>query len=157
MQIKDFISEQGIVFSPSVSSKKRALEILSETVAHQDPNLNKNKILDALLAREKLGSTGLGNGIAIPHCRLDELENIYVSILKLEEGIEYEASDEHDVNFLFCLIVPETEDANEDHLQLLASLAELLDNEQLRQSIQESSNATELYQILTQDSKHLAA
>ena len=157
MQIKDFISEQGIVFSPSVSSKKRALEILSETVAHQDPNLNKNKILDALLAREKLGSTGLGNGIAIPHCRLEELENIYVSILKLEEGVEYEASDEHDVNFLFCLIVPEAEDANEDHLQLLASLAELLDDEQLRQSIQESSNATELYQILIQDPKHLAA
>ena len=155
MQIKDFISEQGIVFSPSVSSKKRALEILSEAIAHQDTNVNKNKVLDALLAREKLGSTGLGNGIAIPHCRLEELDNIFVSILKLEEGVDFEASDEHLVNFLFCLIVPE--DADEDHLQLLAGLAELLDNEQLRKSIQESNNASELYQILTQDPKHLAA
>ena len=155
MQIKDFISEQGIIFSPSVSSKKRALEVLSETIAHQDSNLNKNKVLDALLAREKLGSTGLGNGIAIPHCRIEGLQNIYVSVLKLDEGIDYEASDDHEVNFLFCLVVPE--DANDDHLQLLASIAELLNNEILQKPIQECSNSTELYQILTQDPKHLAS
>ena len=155
MQIKDFISEKGIVFSPSVSSKKAALEILSDTLAYQESNLSKNKVLDALLAREKLGSTGLGEGIAIPHCRLQDLENINVTMLKLEEGVEYEASDDKPVFFLFCLVVPE--DANEEHLELLASLAELLDNEQLRNSIQKCSNARELYQILTQDPKHLAA
>ncbi len=155
MQIKDYISEEGIVFTPSVSSKKAALEILSDTLAYQDSNLSKSKVLDALLAREKLGSTGLGEGIAIPHCRMQELESIHVTMLKLEEGVEYEASDDKAVFFLFCLVVPE--DANEDHLKLLASLAELLDNEQLRKSIQNSSNARELYQILIQDPKHLAA
>ena len=155
MQIKDFISEEGIVFSPSVSSKKAALEILSDTLAYQENNLNKNKILDALLAREKLGSTGLGEGIAIPHCRMTDLEKINVTMLKLEEGVEYEASDDKPVFFLFCLVVPE--DANEEHLELLASLAELLDNEPLRNSIQKCSNARELYQILTQDPKNLAA
>lgn len=155
MQIKDFISEEGIVFSPSVSSKKAALEILSDTLAYQENNLNKNKILDALLAREKLGSTGLGEGIAIPHCRMQDLESINVTMLKLEEGVEYEASDDKPVFFLFCLVVPE--DANEEHLELLASLAELLDNEQLRNSIQKCSNARELFQILTQDPKNLAA
>ena len=67
MLLKDHISEEGIVFAPSLSSKKRALEILSETLAQQSDELSKNKILDALLAREKLGSTGLGRGIAIPH------------------------------------------------------------------------------------------
>jgi PTS system nitrogen regulatory IIA component len=155
MQIKDFISEGGIVFSPSVSSKKAALEILSDTLAYQENSLNKNKVLDALLAPEKLGSTGLGKGIAIPHCRIQGLDNITVTMLKLEEGVEYEASDDKPVFFLFCLVVPE--DANEEHLELLASLAELLDNEQLRNSIQKCSNARELYQILTQDPKHLAA
>jgi PTS system nitrogen regulatory IIA component len=141
MQIKDFISEEEIVFSPSVSSKKAALEILSDTLAYQNNNLNKNKVLSALLAREKLGSTGLAN--------------INVTMLKLEEGVEYEAIDGKPVFFLFCLVVPE--DANENHLELLASLAELLDNKQLRNSIQKCSNARELYQILTQDPKHLAA
>jgi len=155
MQIKDFVSEEGIVFSPSVTSKKAALEVLSESLAYQDNNLDKSKVLDALLAREKLGSTGLGEGIAIPHCRMQEIESINVAMLKLEEGIEYEASDDKLVFFLFCLVVPE--DANDDHLQLLASLAELLDNEKLHNSIQKSSNARELYQALTQDPKHLAA
>ena len=155
MQIKDYISEDGMVFSPSVTSKKAALEVLSDTLAHQDINLSKNKVRDALFAREKLGSTGVGEGLAIPHCRMQKLESIYVTMLKLEEGVEYEAADDKPVFFLFCLVVPE--DANEDHLQLLASLAELLDNEQLRNSIQKSSNARELYQILTQDPKHLAA
>lgn len=155
MQIKDFVSEEGIVFSPSVTSKKAALEVLSESLAYQDNNLDKSKVLDALLAREKLGSTGLGEGIAIPHCRMQEIESINVAMLKLEEGIEYEASDDKPVFFLFCLVVPE--DANDDHLQLLASLAELLDNEKLHNSIQKSSNARELYQALTQDPKHLAA
>ena len=155
MQFKDFISEKGIIFSPSVSSKKRALEILSETLAFQDSNLNKSKVLDALLAREKLGSTALGNGIAIPHSRMPELDNIYASVLKLEEGIEYEASDDQPVNFLFSLIVPE--DANDEHLQILGSLAELLDNEQIREAIHKSTNSSELFQLLTQDPKHLAA
>ncbi len=155
MQIKDFISEEGMVFSPSVTSKKAALEMLSDTLAYRDTNLSKSKVFDALLAREKLGSTSLGEGIAIPHCRMPEIENINVTMLKLEEGVEYEASDDKPVFFLFCLVVPE--DSNDDHLELLASLAELLDNKQLRNSIQKSSNARELYQILTQDPKHLAA
>ncbi len=155
MQIKDFISEEGMVFSPSVTSKKTALEVLSDTLAYRDTNLSKSKVFDALLAREKLGSTGLGEGIAIPHCRVPGIENINVTTLKLEEGVEYEASDDKPVFFLFCLVVPE--DSNDDHLELLASLAELLDNEQLRNSIRKSSNARELYQILTQDPKHLAA
>lgn len=155
MQIKDFISEEGIVFSPSVTSKKAALEILSASLAYQDNNLGKNKVLDALLAREKLGSTGLGEGIAIPHCRMQEIENINVAMLKLKEGVEYEANDDKPVFFLFGLVVPE--DANDDHLQLLASLAELLDNDQIRNFIQKSSSARELYQALTQDPKHLAA
>jgi len=155
MQIKDFISEEGMVFSPSVTSKKTALEVLSDTLAYRDTNLSKSKVFDALLAREKLGSTGLGEGIAIPHCRMPEIENINATMLKLEEGVEYEASDDKPVFFLFCLVVPEN--SNDDHLELLASLAELLDNEQLRNSIRKSSNARELYQILTQDPKHLAA
>jgi len=155
MKIKDFISEEGMVFAPSVTSKKAALEKLSESLAYQNSDLSKNKVLDALLAREKLGSTSLGEGVAIPHCRMHDLDSIYVAMLKLEEGIEYEAIDEKPVYFLFSLIVPE--DANEDHLELLANLAELLDNEPLRNSIQNSSNAKELHQILSQDPKNLAA
>ncbi len=155
MYLKDVISEEGIVFTTSVSSKKRALEILSESLALQYSELNKNKILDALLAREKLGSTGLGRGIAIPHCRIEELDKIYAAMLKLDDGVDFEAADDTPVTFLFCMVVPE--DTEEDHLQLLANLAELLDNETVRQAINKCEDAPCLYQLLCQHPKHLAA
>lgn len=155
MRLREFISEEGITYSASVSSKKRALEILSESLAEQHSSLIKSKVLDALLAREKLGSTGLGKGIAIPHCRMSELEEIHVVILKLNEGVEFEASDDLPVTFLFCMVVPE--EAAEDYLLLLANLAELLDNEQVRKSIEKCDDAKCLYQLLCQNPKYLAA
>ena len=155
MYLKDTVSEEGIVFTNSVSSKKRALEILSETLAQQHTSLTKSKVLDALLAREKLGSTGLGKGVAIPHCRIKDLDKIYVAMLKLDEGVDFEASDDEPVIFLFCMVVPE--DSDDDHLQLLSNLAELLDNETVRQSIKNCEDATCLYQLICQHPKHLAA
>ena len=155
MYLKDTISEEGIVLTNSVSSKKRALEILSESLAQQHSSLNKSKILDALLAREKLGSTGLGKGVAIPHCRIKDLDKIYIAMLRLDEGVDFEASDDEPVTFLFCMVVPE--DSDDDHLQLLANLAELLDNENIRQSIKKCEDASCLYQLLCQHPKHLAA
>ncbi len=155
MHIKDYISEEGIVFASSVSSKKNALEILSEKLAEQDNSLVKSKILDGLLAREKLGSTGLEKGIAIPHCRLEELDSIHTAMLKLEEGIDFDASDDKPVTFFFCLVVPE--EANEEHLQLLAGLAEQFDNEQVRNALNECKNAKCIYDLLSLDPKNLAA
>lgn len=155
MLLKDHISEDGIVFSPSVSSKKRALEILSETLAQQNEELNNKKILDALLAREKLGSTALGKGIAIPHCRLEKLDRIYTAMLKLDQGLDFESNDNIEVTFLFCMIVPDNED--NDHLQLLANLAELLDNETIRSSIIQCGDAKCIYHLLCQNPKNLAA
>ena len=155
MYLKDTISEEGIVLTTTVSSKKRALEILSESLSQQHSGLIKSKVLDALLAREKLGSTGLGKGIAIPHCRIKELDKIYVAMLKLEKGVDFDASDDIPVTFLFCMVVPE--EADDDHLQLLAKLAELLDNENIRQSIEKCEDAACLYQLLCQHPKHLAA
>ena len=155
MRLKDYISEEGIVFSRSISSKKRALEVLSESLARQHPHVARNTFLDALLAREKLGSTALGKGVAIPHCRLTELEKIYVSILRLEEGIEFEAVDGLPVTFLFCMAVPDG--GNDEQLQSLAELAQLLDNESIRQSIKRCKDAKHLYQLLCQNPEHLAA
>ena len=154
MHLKDYISKEGIIFTPSVSSKKRALEILSDSLAEQC-GLSKNKILDALLAREKLGSTGLGKGIAIPHCRIEGLEDIHVAMLKLDEGVDYEAPDDMEVTFLFCLLV--SEDENDIHLKLLADLAEILDNDHTRNSIKRCDDADCLYRLLCENPKNIAA
>lgn len=155
MLLKDYISEKGVIFATSVSSKKRALELLSESLAQQHPDLTKNKVLDALLAREKLGSTGLGNGIAIPHCRLAEVDNIYTAMLKLNKGVEFESTDGLAVNFLFCMVVPEH--AADQQLHLLSGLAELLRNDQVRRSIENCSDARCLYNLLCQDSGNLVS
>ena len=155
MLLKDYISEKGVIFAASVSSKKRALELLSESLAKQNPGLTKNKVLDALLAREKLGSTGLGKGIAIPHCRLAEIENIYAAMLKLDKGVEFESTDGLAVKFLFCMVVPEN--AADEQLQLLSSLAKLLANDEVRQSIEKCSHAKCLYNLLCQNSGHLVS
>ena len=155
MPLKDYISEKGVVFAASVSSKKRALELLSESLAKQHPALTKNKVLDALLAREKLGSTGLGKGIAIPHCRLEEIEKIYAAMLKLDTGVEFESTDGRAVNFLFCMVVPEN--AADEHLQLLSGLAKLLANDQVRQSIEKCDHAKCLCDLLCDSTGHLAS
>ena len=155
MLLKDYISEKGVIFAASVSSKKKALELLSESLAKQNPGLTKNKVLDALLAREKLGSTGLGKGIAIPHCRLAEIENIYAAMLKLDKGVEFESTDGLAVKFLFCMVVPEN--AADEQLQLLSSLAKLLANDQVRQSIEKCSHAKCLYNLFCQNSGHLVS
>ena len=154
MLLKDYISEEGIIFASTVSSKKRALELLSEILAKQDSGLTKSKVLNALLAREKLGCTGLGKGIAIPHCRLAGIENTYVAMLKLKEGVEFESNDGLPVKFLFCMVVPEQ--AAEDQLQLLAGLAKLLNNDKIRQSIEKCYHAQCLYELLCQDPEGLA-
>ena len=154
MHLKDYISKKGIIFAPSVNSKKRALDILSESLAEQC-GLSKNNLLDALLAREKLGSTGLGKGVAIPHCRIEGLEEIYVAMLKLEEGVDFDAADDTLVTFLFCIVVPE--DENDAHLKLLASLAEILDNEHIRESIGHCDDVDCLYRILCEIPKNIAA
>ncbi len=153
MRLKDYISEKGIVFIRSISSKKRAFEVLSESLAQQHPSLTKNKILDALLAREKLGSTALGKGVAIPHCRMAGLEKIHAAILKLEKGIEFEATDDLPVTLLFCMAVPE--EATDDQLQTLADLAKLLDNEHVRQSVMKCEDAKCLHQLLCQNPEFL--
>lgn len=153
MLLKDYISEKGVLFATSVSSKKRALELLSESLAQQHPDLTRNKVLDALLAREKLGSTGLGKGVAIPHCRLAEIDSIHVAMLKLDQGVEFESTDGQAVNFLFCMAVPEN--AADEQLQLLSGLAKLLGKDQVRRSIEKCGTAKCLYNLLGQDSGHL--
>jgi len=155
MPLKDYISEEGIIFAASVSSKKRALELLSEALAKQHSSLTKSRILNALLAREKLGCTGLGKGVAIPHCRLADIKNIHVAMLKLNEGVEFESSDGLEVRFFFCMVIPEK--AADDQLRLVASLAKLLDNDQVRQSIDECNHARSLYELLCQDPEELDA
>ena len=145
LQVRDILSLERTVFSAPVNSKKKALEMIADTVALTVPSLRKHDIFDGLIARERLGSTAVGHGVALPHCRLRTEEVIGCFIL-LKEGIDFDAQDGEPVDLLFALLVPL--DADKSHLDLLALLAEIFRKEDFRSMLRKASSREELFQRL---------
>lgn len=129
--------------APGVS-KKRVLEHIANVICADQNQFNSQQIFDALLAREKLGSTALGGGIAIPHCRLDLCNSCIGTLVTLtDEGVDFDAADDAPVDLLFVLLVPQ--DANEEHLHILSELARLFSNPVYCASLRAAKNDDELY------------
>ncbi|MDO8273351.1 MAG: PTS IIA-like nitrogen regulatory protein PtsN [Gammaproteobacteria bacterium] len=126
-------------------SKKRFLTTISELIAENTPALDADNIYTALLAREQLGSTGIGNGIGIPHCRLADCKVITGALIKLDEGIDFDAVDSRRVDLLFVLIVPAEE--THEHLKVLGALAALFHQESFCSRLRQATSAQELYDI----------
>src|SRR3989338_9470455 len=128
-------------------SKKRFLTTVSELISEATHSLSADQIYTALLAREQLGSTGIGNGIAIPHCRVADCKTIPGTLVTLEEGIDFDAIDSRTVDLLFVLIVP-AEEMNE-HLKVLGAVASLFHQEEFCNKLRQARSAQELYDIAT--------
>ena len=124
------------------------LEELSKLLAAKDTSLSYIEVFDCLVAREKLGSTGLGNGIAIPHGRLKGGKKTIAAFMQLQHGIEYDAVDEAPVDLLFALLVPE--DSTDEHLQTLSHLAEMFSNTETLEQLRSGTTADRIYKILTE-------
>jgi len=127
------------------NSKKRILENCSELIAEQTDGLDAEEIFAGLISRERLGSTGIGEGIAIPHCRLDECKEAVGALVKLPEPIDFDAIDKQPVDLLFILLVPS--EATEAHLQILAALAEMFNNPDLRARMRAVTSGDALYKV----------
>ncbi len=125
-------------------SKKRVLEFIATLFAEDQPGMDADLLFDSLIAREKLGSTGFGNGIAIPHCRLAGCTQPMGAILHLDSPVDFDAIDGAPVDLLFVLLVPET--ATEQHLTLLRQIAALFDNDKLRERLRKAPDSQTLYQ-----------
>ncbi len=125
-------------------SKKRALEILANTIAEDVPNIDADDLFRRLIARERLGSTGIGQGIAIPHCRIDNCDGTLGALITLKEPIDFDAIDSEPVDVLFAMLVPEQ--AGDEHLHTLASLASSLNEADYRESLRAASSDRELYE-----------
>lgn len=126
------------------SSKKRVLENASQLVADTVDGLDAEEIFTGIIGRERLGSTGLGEGVAIPHCRLENCQETIGALVKLPEPIDFDAIDGSPVDLLFVLIVPS--EATDAHLQTLASLAELFSQAEFRDALRQTNDADSLYQ-----------
>lgn len=126
------------------SSKKKVLEYLGSFIAEHIPESSADDIYTRLLSRERMGSTGIGEGIAIPHCRLKQCDATFTVLLHLEEPIDFDAIDKQPVDLIFALIVPE--EATDEHLQTLSMLAQKLSQADYRDALRNATDSAGLYQ-----------
>lgn len=127
----------------AAASKKRALEQASELIAAEHIDISARQLFDQLMARERLGSTALGEGVAIPHCRSQLASDIVGAMLKLEQPIDFEAPDGQGVDLVFALVVPQ--DGADTHLQVLAQLAALFSAPENRAQLRTADSAQRLF------------
>jgi len=126
MKLSEILSPDCIRLDSDASSKKRVLEIASQLLADTDKSLSQREVFDCLIAREKLGSTGLGQGVAIPHGRVAGLDRTIGVFLRLPGGVDFDAPDGAPVDLVFALLVPK--ESTEEHLQVLATIARYFDS-----------------------------
>lgn len=147
MLISDLLTPERIRFDVQSSSKKRLLELISQELARNSESLSEREVFESLCARERLGSTGLGNGVAIPHGRIKGSETVQASFIRLKKPLPFDAVDGKPVDLLFAMTVPE--DCNEDHLKLLAQVAELFSDPDLLKKLRQAENSGALLQLLS--------
>ncbi len=128
----------------AASSKKRLLEFASEVIADHFVSLEAHRLFDELIARERLGSTALGHGVAIPHCRIDGLSVTVGALFRLAEPIDFDAPDDQPVDLVFVLVVPR--EARDDHLAILSNLARGFSDAERRRALREADGSWELFQ-----------
>ena len=147
MQIETILRpEMCFARLPGVS-KKRFLTTISELIAERQASLSADAVYNALLAREQLGSTAIGKGIAIPHCRVETCDRITGALVTLDEGIDFDANDSRAVDLLFVLIVPVEE--TDEHLRVLGRLAELFHQDAFCQALRDAGSERALYEAAT--------
>ncbi len=144
MSIETILTPSRTHCAVTGSSKKRVLENVSQLISKDIPALDYGTLFKNLIAREKLGSTAIGQGIAIPHCRMSMCEQVTGALIRLQEPVDFEAADEQLVDLLFVLLVPEQ--ACDEHLQTLAELARLFNREDFRLALREAGDSQQLYE-----------
>ena len=153
MPTTDLVSPNAIIPAMKVNGKKQALQEIAAKAAELTGQ-NEKTILEILLQREKLGSTGVGNGVAIPHGKLSKLGNVFGLFARLERAIDFEALDGQPVDLIFLLLAPEG--AGADHLKALARVARLLRDPEVARKLRASNGAEAIYAVLAMPSASAA-
>lgn len=144
-RISRLLAPSNVLVNVAVTSKKRLFE-QAGLLFENSHGIERGKVFDALLSRERLGSTGLGEGVAIPHGRIKGLEQAVGAVMRLATPVPFEAPDGEPVSLLVFLLVPEN--ATEEHLEILSELAELLSDQQIRESLMHQDNPAQIHRIL---------
>ena len=156
MNLDTILRSNAVISDPEIKSKKRALEILAEQLASEASRINQAEspeqpaeeidaleIFQLLTEREKLGSTSMGHGVALPHARTSRTKQAVAAFLKLDEGINFDSPDNQKADLIFALMVPEH--FTDEHLKILAYLATLFSDENFCKALRESKDNKEIY------------
>lgn len=145
MTISALLSPQKIFIDTEVTSKKKLLQLIANIVADQT-QLTESTIFSNLLNRERLGSTGLGRGFAVPHARMPELETTQACFFRLKQPVSFESPDNQPVDLVFSILIPEQ--ATDEHLQILSSLARIFSNAEVCEAIRGAGGKDEIERII---------
>ena len=143
----DLLSPGRILTGVRINSRKRLLELISETLAKKNKELNSREIFESLCVREQLGSTGLGDGVAIPHGRISGTQDVEAIFLQLIKPLPFDADDGKPVDLIFAMAVPKH--CTKDHSKLLSSIAERFSDPELLERLRKAADANEIWQLLS--------
>ena len=146
MKLSEIFKPQFVISNLRANDKKGALEELSQVITDQEPSLNKRSLLQTLLEREKLGSTGIGDGIAMPHGKLKNLDKLLASFGRSLDGLDFDSIDEEPAYLFFLLLAPENSAGA--HLEALAKISRMLQDGNFRKRLMGARSREELYKII---------
>ena len=148
MDIAQLLAKDGVILRSGASSKRQALHTVADTAARV-LRLDEDRILDALLEREALGSTGLGYGVALPHARVEDLTQVVAVFVRLETPVAYDAVDDRPVDLIFALFAPPSDGA--EHLRALAAASRALRSSEMRQQLRQARTADAIRALFVRD------
>lgn len=152
MKILDILAKEAIVTELRGKTKKEVLEELTDALLENKPQLDRSRLIEILMERERLGSTGIGDGIAIPHGKLEDLDQLALSFGRSTQGVDFESMDGKPVHLFFLLVAPEN--CAGIHLRALAKIARLLKNNTVRKRLGSVSSRDEIYSVIQQEDEH---
>ena len=143
---QDFLTQETVATGVEIQSKKRLLEFIAELFAENNSSTEATDIFERLIERERLGSTGLGKGIALPHARIDGLQQARAIFVRLNDSIDFDAIDGQPVDLVIALLVPS--DASDAHLKILAGLAQFFSDDSNCAKLRETDDKQMLVELL---------
>ena len=144
--LDEILAPERVIGDVASTSRKRTLEALGTVLAGADPDLSAQSVFDRLVARERLGSTGLGDGCALPHARIPGLGRTVAAFLRLQGGVDFDSPDREPVDLVFGLLVPE--ESTDEHLEILAAIAGILSDDSVRASIRAAQDPSSMHDVL---------
>ncbi|TVM08325.1 PTS IIA-like nitrogen regulatory protein PtsN [Vreelandella aquamarina] len=148
MTLETILPPERVLYDVPGGSKKRVLEFFSTFIAQNTPSLDSQEVFGRLINRERLGSTGIGNGVAIPHARSPHCSTPIGSFLKLSEAVDFDAIDGEPVDLVFVLLVPEQ--ADDTHLALLGQVATIMNDANVRAQLRKAGSQRELLDLISE-------